>query len=147
MKRCNFIGQKVTFTAKKLMSLVTTRSSGSSYLNRVELQNGCLALGHANTFIPSTLGGSRIDPNTGHIDEDKLKENMDLAIDARVNGCPCGSTTIQLYHGADFSEDQVIRSKLLVFLKGSKQQKLQLQEADPHLYEHFAQSGKYGMII
>ena len=39
----------------RLATLVTTRSSGSSYLNRVELQNGCLSLGHANTFIPSTL--------------------------------------------------------------------------------------------
>ncbi len=39
--------------------MVTTRSSGSSYKNRVELQNGCLALGHANLFIPSTLNGLR----------------------------------------------------------------------------------------
>ena len=36
----------------RVVTLVTTRSSGSSYLNRVELQNGCLSLGHANTFIP-----------------------------------------------------------------------------------------------
>ncbi len=28
---------------KKLATLITTRSSGSSYLNRVELQNGCLS--------------------------------------------------------------------------------------------------------
>lgn len=33
----------------KVVTLVTTRSSGSSYLNRMELQNGCLSLGHANT--------------------------------------------------------------------------------------------------
>ena len=39
-------------------TLVTLRSSGSSYLNRVELQNGCLSLVHANLFIPSTLNGS-----------------------------------------------------------------------------------------
>lgn len=39
-----------------LATLVTARNSGSSYLNRVELQNGCLALAHANVFIPSTLG-------------------------------------------------------------------------------------------
>lgn len=31
-------------------TLVTTRSSGSSYLNRVELQNGCLSLAHSNLF-------------------------------------------------------------------------------------------------
>ena len=36
---------------RKVATLVTARSSGSSYLNRVELQNGCLSLGHANTFI------------------------------------------------------------------------------------------------
>lgn len=35
--------------------MVTARSGGASYLNRVELQNGCLSLGHANIFIPSTL--------------------------------------------------------------------------------------------
>lgn len=35
--------------------LVSCRNSGASYLNRVELQNRCLALGHV---IPSTLGGS-----------------------------------------------------------------------------------------
>ena len=44
----------------KLATLVTTRSSGSSYLNRVELQNGCLSRAHSNLFIPSTLNGSRL---------------------------------------------------------------------------------------
>ena len=79
----------------KLATLVTTRSSGSSYLNRVELQNGCLSLGHSNTFIPSTLGGSCTDPNTGRLNKDKLVENLELAISAyssRVDGSPCGET-------------------------------------------------------
>ena len=49
-------------------ALVTTRSSGSSYLNKVELQNGCLAKAHS---IPSTLGGSCFDIETGKIDRDK----------------------------------------------------------------------------
>lgn len=31
--------------------IVATRDSGSSNRNRVELQNGCLALGHSNLFI------------------------------------------------------------------------------------------------
>ncbi len=35
---------------------INNQNSGSSYLNRVELQNGCLTLAHANLFIPSTLG-------------------------------------------------------------------------------------------
>ena len=34
---------------------MSTRNSGRSFKNRVELQNSCLALGHVNTFIPSTL--------------------------------------------------------------------------------------------
>ena len=45
----------------KVVTIVTTRSSVSSYLNRVELQNGCLSLGHSNLFIPSTLSGSNVD--------------------------------------------------------------------------------------
>ena len=39
----------------RMASLLSSRSSGSSYL--VELQNGCLSRGYANLFIPSTLGG------------------------------------------------------------------------------------------
>lgn len=62
-------------TQSKAATLVTTRCSGSSYLNRVELQNGSLSLGHANTFIPSTLSGSCLDPETGAIDENKTKKN------------------------------------------------------------------------
>ena len=31
-----------------LCTLVTARFAGGSYLNKVELQNGCLALGHSN---------------------------------------------------------------------------------------------------
>lgn len=38
--------------------ILTTRSSGSSFMNRVELQNGCMAVAHANLFIPSNLNGS-----------------------------------------------------------------------------------------
>ena len=106
--------------SKKLVTIVTTRSSGSSYLNHVEL----LALGHANT---STLGGSCMNPNTGQIDEEKLKTNMNSAIEAyisRVSGCPCGNTTIQFYRGFDSSDDL---AKLLIFSKGSKKQKLEIQ--------------------
>ena len=38
------------FENSRLMTLVTARSSGSSYLNRVELQNGCLTRGHSNVY-------------------------------------------------------------------------------------------------
>ena len=48
--------------------MVTTRSSGSSFLNRVELQNGCLSRGYSN---------------------------LDMAIDtyiSYVNKSPCGNS-------------------------------------------------------
>lgn len=48
---------------EKTATIVTSRCSGCSYLNRVELQNGCLSRAHANTFIPSTLAGSCITEN------------------------------------------------------------------------------------
>lgn len=75
--------------------LVTARSSGSSYLNRVELQNGCLSCGHSNVFIPSTMSGSCME--AGKINQDVLRKNLDLAIDVyieKVNNSPCGDTTI-----------------------------------------------------
>ena len=56
------------------------------------------------------------------VNTSKLKENMDLAIEAnihRVNGCPCGKTVIHLFQGADSTEQQEMCDKLLVFLKGS----------------------------
>ena len=114
----------------KVATLVTSRSSGSSYLNRVELQNGCLSLGHSNTFIPSNLAGSWIDPHTGKISQSKLIENLHLAIDAyisRVDGCPCGTTTISLYKGADSAHYQTMHDKLHIFLKGTMQAKQALQ--------------------
>ena len=70
---------------EKIVTLVTTWSSGSSFLNRVKLQYGCLSLGHANTFIPSSIGGSCMDETTGEIDPEKLKRNLNLAIDAYIN--------------------------------------------------------------
>ena len=71
-----------------MASLITARSSGSSFLNRVELQNGCLTRGHSNLFIPSTLAGNCI--VGGQIDQNILKESLNLAIDVyldRVNRC------------------------------------------------------------
>ena len=95
--------RSATLEALKLATLLSSRSSGSSYLNRVELQNGCLALGHTNLFIPSTLGGSSFNPETGAVDMERVKVNLDLATDvyiSRVNECPCGETVIHLYRGA-----------------------------------------------
>jgi len=92
MTKYNIIGHHTTIQKEKIMTLVTTRSSGSSYMNRVGLHNGCLSLGHVNTFIPSTLKGSCINVETGM---------FYVAIDAyifRIDGIPCGDTTIQGCH-------------------------------------------------
>ena len=92
------------YTPKKVVTFLTARSSGSSYLNRVELQNSCLSHACSNTFIPSTLSGSCIDPETGHIDQIKLHSDLHLAIDAyihRVTGFPFGDTRIHLCKGAN----------------------------------------------
>ena len=123
-----------------IATLVTTRSSGSSYLNRVELQNGCLALAHSNLFIPSTLAGSSFSTETGKLDQKKYTRNMDLAMDvyiSRTNGCPCGDSVIHMFKGADSSQKQEERKKLLVYLKGSKKQKDILKEESPTSYNYF----------
>ena len=115
-----------------IATLVTARNSGSSYRNHVELQNGCLAVAHANVFIPSTLGGSCMDGNS--VDKEKYVRNMNLATDVyinRVNQCPCGGTVIHLFRGADSSEQQVTRAHLLQYLKGSKQQVQKLKKDKP----------------
>lgn len=116
--------------------LVTTRHSGGSYLNKVELLNGCLAKAHSNLFIPSTLAG----PCNS---TEQLDKNLNLAIDVyvkRVNGAPCGNGTITLLKGsssefARHAKDR--RSKLLTFLRGTKKEKKALQEFDPTLYAYF----------
>ena len=124
-------------TKPTLITLVTTRSSGSSFLNRVELQNGCQSLAHANLFIPSNLNGSCFDPDSGVIDAKKLKENMLTAtkiyID-RVNNAPCGSTVIKLFTGSDSSTKQELRSKVLAFVKGNKKNRLELLNQDAHTF-------------
>ena len=122
------------------MTLISSRSSDSSYLNRVELQNGCLALGHTNLFIPSTLGGSVFNPDTGKVDDSLLHKNMELATSVyidRVNNSPCGNTVIHLYRGADSSSEQKQRECLTVFLKESKASRDKLEEKEPHLVEYF----------
>ena len=121
-----------------ISTLVTARNSGSSYLNRVELQNGCLALAHANLFIPSTLGGSCMDGNK--VDRSKYAENMKMATEVyinRVNECPCGETVIHLYQGSDSTKEQENRKYLLQYLKGSKAQVQHLKEEKPNLCAYF----------
>ena len=69
---------------------MTVCSSGASYLNRVELQNGCLAIGHANLFILSTLRGNLI--MDGKVEETILDSNLRVAMDLYIdhtNKSPC----------------------------------------------------------
>ena len=118
--------------------IVTTRDSGSSNKNRVELQNGCLALAHSNLFIPSTLNGSCLNSQSGNVDEVKLKKNLTDAIDvylSRVNKCPCADTVIHLYKGTDSSEYQKFRSMLKTFLGGKPSLKKKLKEDHPIEYQ------------
>lgn len=122
----------------KVATLVTTRSSGASYLNRVELQNGCLSLGHSNLFIPSTLHGPCFDKTTGKINEEAVKRNLSLAIDAyihRVDKSPCADTVINLFKGPSSEEFQLKRSFLTRFLKTKKSHDV-LQSENPDLYEY-----------
>jgi len=65
---------------------------------------------------------------------------MELAIEAdmsQVNYCPCGDTVIHLFKGANSKQQQKIREKLQVFLKGSQKSKHELQEEIPDLYAWF----------
>ena len=61
MKYMQFMWTERHVQRPTFVTLVTTRCSGDSFLNRVELQNGCLGRGHSNLFIPSTLNGETID--------------------------------------------------------------------------------------
>jgi len=112
------------FQKPTLITLVTARNSGASYLNWVELQNGCLSLVHSNLFIPSNLSGSSFDSETGKVDKEKLKTNMQLATEIyiqRVNNAPCGDTVIRLYPGADSGSKQELREHVLAYVKGSRE--------------------------
>ena len=126
------------FNNQYFATVVTTRNSGCSYLNRVELQNGCLALGHANLFIPSTLCGPNIDQATGKIHKERFKRNMEKATEVyinRANESPCGETCIHLLKGSDSSTEQALRVHVLQFLKGSKKQRENLKKECSEAYD------------
>ena len=121
-----------------VVTLITIRSSGSSYINRVELQNGCLSRVHSNPFLPSTLHGSPISTETGKINYDLLCRNLSTAIDIYIqhcNGAPCGNMVINLYRGADFEQNK--REKLLVILKAFRSVQNRFKQSDPVLYAEF----------
>ena len=126
---------------KTKMTLVTTRNSGASYRNRVELQNGCLSLAHANLFIPSTLNGSCVDSG-GKINQQKLCENLSSAVNvyiSRVNKAPCAGTEIHLYSGAEDVTTQTTNEFVKIFLKGSAAAKRKLKQDHPKEYQEIEQ--------
>ena len=55
----------------------------------------------------------------------------------RCNNATCGDTEIHLYLGADSSELQNRRERLLKFLKGSRKEKGKLQREHPDEYSSF----------
>ena len=121
------------------VTLVTTRSSGDSFLNRVELQNGCLARGHSNFFIPSTLCGVPYN-EAGEYDESKHRENMEAALKQyieRVDQTPCMRTCISLHRGVTGNDIVNRRPQLLVFLKGNATDKEKLKKESPEQYHYF----------
>lgn len=54
-----------------------------------------------------------------------------------MSGCPCNETTIELYKGTANTGSQECRRKLLIFLKGTKEEKSKLKKEDPVSYENF----------
>jgi len=96
-----------------------------------------LSLAHSNLFIPSNLSGSCFDSETGKVDKEKLKTNMQLATEIyiqRVNNAPCGDTVIHLYPGADSGSKQELREHVLAYVKGSREKKQELLKTDPTTY-------------
>ena len=121
-------------TASRKRKSGNTRSSGSSYRNRVELQNGCFALGHANLFIPSTLNGSCI--VNGIVNDEMLCKNLETAIDvyiSRVDLSPCAGTPIHFWKGAKNVKYQEKRTVVNTFLKGTKKEKAELKNENTDL--------------
>ena len=137
-RKYNFIWTERHYHQPTRVTLVTTSASGDSFLNRVELQNGCLPRGHSNLCIPSTLNGSPVDED-GNFQKELHKKNMDAALYKyikRVDGAPCMKASIKLYAGCTDSPKISRRHKLRTFLRGSKKAKEDLKEEYPRLYSY-----------
>ena len=105
---------------KSLATLVSTRNSGRSCKNSVELRNGCFSTGTCKHVHP--VNGSHV--QNGKVSEEILKKSVDLEIDvcicSHVDKCPCVVTVINLYKGACSTELQHERVAIKTFLKGKR---------------------------
>ena len=113
----------------RICTIVSARHSGGSYLNEVELMNGCIAQAHSNLFIPSTLSGSNYDASG--LNKAKLTENVNVATDVyidRVNGSPCCGTNLHLFKGGN-DEEKHERSH---FFEGKCQRKKRIKTERPY---------------
>ena len=132
-KKCNNWWMRRHLETKSLAALVSTRNSGASFRNSKAL-DGCLALEHANTFIPSTLNGSCV--QNGKVNEEILKKSLDSAIDVyigHVDKCPCAGTVINLFKGACNTDLQHEQVAVKTFLSGTRKEKELLTSEDSEL--------------
>ena len=53
-----FLWTELHIQRSKVSTVVTTQHSGGSYLNKIDLMNGSLAIAHSILYMPSILGGS-----------------------------------------------------------------------------------------
>ena len=117
-----FLWTEIHLKEEKVCTCVTARNSGGSFLNRVELVNGCTARADSNIFIPSTLNGSNM--AASGLSEEKLKANLDTAASVyidRVQNAPFGKTNIVFFKGNKDEYGRYLenrRQNLLTFLHG-----------------------------
>ena len=136
-----FLWTEIHLKEEKVCTCVTARNSGGSFLNRVELVNGCTARADSNIFIPSTLNGSNM--AASGLSEEKLKANLDTAASVyidRVQNAPFGKTNIVFFKGNKDEYGRYLenrRQNLLTFLHGSKKSKRQLKVSNPVEYNYF----------
>ena len=100
------------------VTILTAHESGGSYKNiKGKGQNGCLAMGQANLFIPANSHGS---PRCEDCASDKntVKQNLESAIDIyikRVDGSPCHGNPIHLFKGVTSEEIKTLDVALKQF--------------------------------
>ena len=77
---------------RRICTIVTSRHSGGSYLNEVELMNGCIAKAHSNLYIPSTLTGNNYDSNGLNSGKLRLMFILIESMGQHAVGQPCNCT-------------------------------------------------------